>query len=105
MRKPSLPISALATVVAPPRILSVTELTHALKGLLEENFGRVLVRGEVSGFRGAHAASGHLYFALKDGGACLDTKMWASSVPKLKFALSEGLEVIAEGYLDIYEKT
>ena len=50
---------------------SVTELAGALKRTLEDRFGQVRVRGEISGFRGP-SASGHCYFAIKDEGAKLD---------------------------------
>ena len=91
-------------VRAPERVvLTVTQLTQAVKGTLVEGFRRVLVRGEVSNFRGAHA-SGHLFFKLKDAGASIDVKIWASTVQRLRFRLEEGMEVIAEGALDVYEK-
>ena len=91
-------------VVRPERVvLSVTQLTQAVKGVLAEGFRRVLVRGEVSNFRGLHA-SGHLFFKLKDAGASIDVKIWASVVQRLRFRLEEGMEVVAEGNLDVYEK-
>jgi exodeoxyribonuclease VII large subunit len=59
---------ASTPVVRPERVvLTVTQLTQAVKGVLAEGFRRVLVRGEVSNFRGLHA-SGHLFFKLKDAG-------------------------------------
>ncbi len=84
-------------------VLTVTQLTQAVKGVLVEGFRRLLVRGEVSNFRGPHA-SGHLFFKLKDAGASIDVKIWASVVQRLRFRLEEGMEVIAEGNLDVYEK-
>ena len=86
-----------------PVVFTVSELTELVKGTLEESFRRVLVRGEVSGFRGPNA-TGHLYFSLKDAGATLDVKIWASSARNVRFRLEEGLEVIAEGYLDVYAR-
>lgn len=95
---------AATPVVRPERVvLTVTQLTQAVKGVLSEGFRRVLVRGEVSNFRGLHA-SGHLFFKLKDGGASIDVKIWASTVQRLRFRLEEGMEVVAEGNLDVYEK-
>lgn len=84
-----------------PSVMTVTELTYSIKGMLEQNFTRVLVRGEVSGFRGANAR-GHLYFTLKDADAQVDAKIWASQAHKLKFRLRDGLSVVAEGYVDLY---
>jgi exodeoxyribonuclease VII large subunit len=86
-----------------PVVFTVSELTELVKGTLEESFRRVVVRGEVSGFRGPNA-TGHLYFSLKDAGATLDVKVWASFARNVRFRLEEGLEVIAEGYLDVYAR-
>jgi exodeoxyribonuclease VII large subunit len=80
---------------------SVTELSHALKRTLEDRFGHVRVRGEISGYRGAHS-SGHCYFALKDEGAKLDAVIWRGAFSKLRSKLQEGLEVIATGKITSY---
>ncbi len=80
---------------------SVTEISHALKRTLEENFGHVRVRGEISGFRGPHS-SGHCYFSIKDEGAKLDAVIWRSSFPRMQSNLREGLEVIATGKITSY---
>ena len=56
-------------------ILSVSELSQAVKRTVEGAFGRVRVRGEISGFK--RAASGHLYLALKDADAVLDARLLA----------------------------
>jgi len=80
---------------------TVTELSHALKRTLEDRFGHVRVRGEISGYRGAHS-SGHAYFAIKDEGAKLDAVIWRGSFNKLKAKLQEGLEVIATGKITSY---
>lgn len=85
-----------------PKVLSVGDLTRQIKGTLERSFTRVLVRGEVSNFRGANAR-GHLYFCLKDADAQIDTKIWASSAARLKFKLRDGLAVVVEGHVDLYE--
>jgi exodeoxyribonuclease VII large subunit len=82
-------------------VLTVGELTQQLKGAIEGLFPRVLVRGEISGFRGANTR-GHLYFTLKDQEACLDAKIWASTARGMRFALRDGLEVVAEGSVDLY---
>ena len=57
---------------APP--LSVSELSAALKRTVEDGFGHVRVRGEISGFK--RAASGHCYFTLKDDNALIDAVIW-----------------------------
>ncbi len=55
--------------------LTVSELSSALKRTIEDRFGLVRVRGEVSNYRGPHS-SGHAYFSLKDEGARIDAVIW-----------------------------
>jgi len=97
-----LPAWRKAAPKAEPRVLSVSELTGQLKELIEPAFSRVLVRGEVSGFRGPNAR-GHLYFAIKDAHASIDVRLWSSAAQRLRFKLKDGLAVIVEGALDLYE--
>lgn len=94
------------TPAAPPRtepeVWTVSQLTRSVKDALEPRFTRVLVRGEISNFRGMNAR-GHFYFALKDDRSTVDVKLWATTAQRLKFKLREGLAVIIEGSLDVYE--
>lgn len=80
--------------------LSVTELSMSLKRTIETSYGRVRVRGEISGFK--RHASGHCYFSLKDEGACMDAVVWRSSAQNLAFRPEDGAEVIATGKLTTY---
>jgi len=80
---------------------SVSEISHALKRTLEETFGQVRVRGEISGYRGPHS-SGHCYFSIKDEGAKLDAVVWRGTFARLRGRLQEGLEVIATGKITSY---
>jgi exodeoxyribonuclease VII large subunit len=80
---------------------SVSEISNALKRTLEDTFGHVRVRGEISGFRGPHA-SGHCYFSIKDEGAKLDAVIWRGSFGRLRAKMQEGLEVIATGKITSY---
>jgi exodeoxyribonuclease VII large subunit len=80
--------------------LSVSELSTSLKRTIESSYGRVRVRGEISGFK--RHASGHCYFSLKDEGACMDAVVWRSSAQTLAFAPEDGAEVIATGKLTTY---
>ncbi|MFD0988358.1 exodeoxyribonuclease VII large subunit [Methyloligella solikamskensis] len=80
---------------------SVSELSFSLKRTVEDAYGHVRLRGEISGFRGQHA-SGHAYFTLKDEKACIDAVCWRSTFGKLKFKPEEGLEVIATGKVTTY---
>ncbi len=79
---------------------TVSELSQALKRVVEDRFGHVRVRGEISGFK--RAASGHLYMALKDESAVLDAVCWRGTAGKLSIAPEDGLEVIAVGRLTTY---
>lgn len=81
--------------------VSVSELAFALKRTLEDRFGHVRVRGEISGYRGPHS-SGHCYFSIKDEGAKLDAVIWRGSFGRLRSKLQEGLEVIATGKVTSY---
>ncbi|KQN02902.1 exodeoxyribonuclease VII large subunit [Sphingobium sp. Leaf26] len=83
---------------APP--LSVSELSGLLKRTVEDRFGHVRLRGEISGFK--RAASGHLYLALKDENAVLDGVMWKGGAQRLAFSPQDGVEVIATGKLTTY---
>ncbi|MEM8724871.1 MAG: exodeoxyribonuclease VII large subunit, partial [Pseudomonadota bacterium] len=80
--------------------LSITEISTLLKRTVEERFGYVRLRGELSGVK--RAASGHLYCALKDEKAVLDGVMWRGSTNRLAFVPEDGLEVIATGKLTTY---
>ncbi|MBU6463810.1 MAG: exodeoxyribonuclease VII large subunit [Bradyrhizobium sp.] len=80
---------------------TVSELSSALKRTVEDNFGHVRVRGEISGFRGPHS-SGHCYFALKDESAKIEAVIWKGVHGRMRFKPQEGLEVIATGKLTTY---
>src|SRR6202140_2369780 len=60
---------------------SVSELSLALKRSIEDGFGQVRVRGEISGWK--RVASGHCYFALKDSDALLDAVCWRATALRL----------------------
>ena len=81
-------------------ILTVSEISALLKRTVEENFARVRVRGEISGFK--RAASGHLYFTLKDENAVIDGVCWRGTSERLGIRPEDGMEVVATGRLTIY---
>ncbi|MBB4614658.1 exodeoxyribonuclease VII large subunit [Novosphingobium taihuense] len=80
--------------------LSISEISALLKRTVEDRFGFVRVRGELSGVK--RAASGHLYVSLKDESARLDGVMWRGNVQRLNFRPEDGVEVIATGKLTTY---
>ena len=85
-----------------PTEYSVASLSVALRNAVETQFGRVRVRGEVSGLK--HAASGHIYFRLKDmqAEAVIDVACWKRQALQLKIAPEDGMEIIAEGQVTVY---
>lgn len=80
--------------------LSITEISNLLKRTVEDRFGFVRLRGELSGVK--RAASGHLYCSLKDEGAVIDGVMWRGNAQRLAFVPEDGIEVVATGKLTTY---
>jgi exodeoxyribonuclease VII large subunit len=80
--------------------VTVTELSNALKRTIEDSFGYVRVRGEIS--QPKVAASGHCYLRLKDENAVIDAIIWRGTYARIGMRAEEGLEVIATGKLTTY---
>ena len=80
---------------------SVSELSSALKRAIEDRFGYVRVRGEISGYRGPHS-SGHVYFSLKDANARLDAVIWKGVFGRMRVKPEEGLEVVVTGKITTF---
>ncbi len=80
--------------------MTVSELSTALKRVVEGNFEQVRVRGEISGFK--RAGSGHLYMSLKDENAVLDAVCWRGVAARLALHPEDGMEVVASGRLTTY---
>src|SRR5437016_3283138 len=79
---------------------TVSELSLALKRSIEDGFGHVRVRGEVSGFK--RHGSGHCYFALKDAEAVIDAVCWRLTAIRLAVRPEDGMEVVCTGRLTTY---
>ena len=90
--------NALAGSNAP--VLSVSDLSTALKRTVEDAFGHVRVRGEIS--QPKRLTSGHVYLRLKDELAVLEAVCWRGTVGRLAVRPEEGLEVIVTGKLTTY---
>ena len=80
--------------------LTITEISQLLKRTVEDRFGWVKLRGELSGVK--RAASGHFYCCLKDEGAVIDGVMWRGNAAALGFLPEDGIEVVASGKLTTY---
>src|ERR1041384_3051165 len=80
---------------------TVSELSAALRRTVEDAYGYVRVRGEVSGYKGP-SPSGHVYFRLKDDKAVLESVIWKGVMGRMRVKPEEGLEVIASGKLTTF---
>ena len=79
---------------------TVSEISGAVKRVIEGEFGRVRVRGEIG--RISRPASGHLYLDLKDENAVLGAVIWRSAARTLGFRPEDGMEVVATGRLTTF---
>src|SRR5438552_966935 len=88
------------TVPEGMKVVSVSELTQQVKGLLEEGFRAIWVEGEIASL--SRPSSGHLYLTLKDAQAQLRSVIWRAIAMRLRFEPKEGMEVIVRGRLSVY---
>ena len=84
------------------KIYRVSELTREIKQVLEMSFPRLWVEGEISNFK--RHSSGHLYFTLKDEGSQISCAMWRFRANGLLFEPRDGMQVLVEGEVQVYEK-
>ena len=85
---------------AAPKSVSVTELNRRIKSLIERELGTLWVEGEVSNFR--PAASGHIYFTLKDEGSQIPAAYFTGSRRGFRLALKDGMKVRVYGDVTLY---
>ncbi len=78
--------------------ISVSQLTQKIKSVLEEDFSRIEVVGEISNFTAA--SSGHKYFTLKDSNAQISAVMWRST--NVSFPIENGMKVNVKGSISVY---
>jgi exodeoxyribonuclease VII large subunit len=83
------------------QIYTVSQVTEIVKTALEVALPQVWVEGEVSGYK--KAASGHVFFSLKDEKAVIKAVMWQSTARKVLFELKDGLKVVCRGKVSVYE--
>ena len=82
------------------KVLTVSELTLAIKSVLEPNFQALSVKGEISNFK--LQSSGHLYFTLKDAGSQISAVLFKGNAASLVRMPKEGDQVIAKGEISLY---
>jgi exodeoxyribonuclease VII large subunit len=83
------------------QIYTVSQVTEIVKTALEVALPQVWVEGEVSGYK--KAASGHVFFSLKDEKSVIKAVMWQSTARKVLFELKDGLKVVCRGKVSVYE--
>ena len=93
-------VARLAPGTGEPRVYTVTEAVRAINGVLEDSIPWIVVQGEISGWK--PAASGHIYFSVKDADATLRVALFKFRVRPEHAALRDGLAVRVEGSLDVY---
>ena len=86
--------------VPQPKVYTVSEITEAIKQILENEFSFVWVEGEISNAR--RPLSGHFYFTLKDEKAQLGAVLFKGQQRWLKFEPEDGLKVICQGRITVY---
>jgi exodeoxyribonuclease VII large subunit len=84
------------------RVWKVSELTAQLRVEVERSFSDLWIEGEISDLR--TAASGHLYFTLKDESAQLSVVMFRRQAALLRFRPEDGLHALLRGKLSVYEQ-
>lgn len=95
-------MNVAANVPSAPRTLTVSQLNALVKRVLGDHLpGTIHLIGEISNL--SRPASGHLYLTLKDDRSEVRCAMWRSAASKLKFKPADGQEVIATGYVELYE--
>jgi exodeoxyribonuclease VII large subunit len=85
-----------------PQVLSVSQITSLIKGSLETQFPQIWIQGEISNFK--PAASGHVYFSLKDQGAMISAAIfgWGRRSKAQAMPLKDGLQVVCKGSVSVY---
>ncbi|MBO8128474.1 MAG: exodeoxyribonuclease VII large subunit [Peptococcaceae bacterium] len=86
------------------RILTIREVTQYIKELLDADpyLANVWVKGEVTNCH--YHPSGHVYLTLKDNVSMLRTVIFRSKARRLNFRLADGMAVVAQGYVSLFER-
>jgi exodeoxyribonuclease VII large subunit len=86
------------------KTITVSQINSYIKNMFRQDYvlNKVAVKGEVSNCK--YHSSGHLYFTLKDEGGTLSAIMFAGNLKKLSFKISDGMQIIAYGRIDVYER-
>ncbi|MEG2897059.1 MAG: exodeoxyribonuclease VII large subunit, partial [Eubacterium sp.] len=87
------------------RALSVTEVNHFIKTMLDTNsvLKNIMIEGEISNLK-IHS-SGHIYFSLKDQQSRIACVMFKNNVQNLKFKPEEGMNIVIKGSISVFERS
>lgn len=80
---------------------TVSEFSRSIKNVVEDSFGYVRIKGEITGFK--RASSGHLYFSLKDENSVLSSVCFRNAAQAVAFEIADGLQVCASGKITTFE--
>ena len=85
-------------------VYTVTQINSYIKNMFRQDFvlNRIQIKGEISNCK--YHTSGHIYFTLKDSGGTIAVVMFASYASKLDIKLENGMSVVVDGRIDIYER-
>src|SRR2546428_10146430 len=83
------------------KVLTVSELTRSIRGILETKFGAVWVQGEVANYK-LHP-SGHQYFTLKDQRAQIACVIFRNTLPPPRTPLADGAQIQVYGQVSVFE--
>jgi len=100
--QPTVPSPPIVVREAERKIWSIRELVAGVRRRLEREYDNVWVEGEISNCR--PAASGHMYFTLKDGDAQLAVVLFRAQASLLRFRPQDGLAVLVRGRISVYEQ-
>lgn len=84
----------------PDHVWTVSDLTQQIRRTLQSAFGPLWVEAEISNF--SRSGSGHCYLTLKDEQSQLRGVIWRDVACRIPFELSDGLQVLVQGTLDVY---
>jgi len=88
--------------ISNPKVYSVSEINHLIRKDLEGNFSNIWLEGEISNF--FFHNNKHMYFDLKDENSKVKIVMFYQNNRKLSFNIEEGLHILINGYISVYEK-
>ncbi|MDR1391145.1 MAG: exodeoxyribonuclease VII large subunit [Holosporales bacterium] len=92
------PLGNLLRISDDDKVLTVSELSSAIKGQIERNFSSLKMQGEVSGLK--KHSSGHTYLSLKDSDSVINAICWRGT--KVGFSLEDGMEIVVSGRVTSY---